>query len=145
MYKAVIIYDSRKGHTESIARSIEQGLRDAGVDITMKKATGATANDLRDADAIVLGSPTYHGEMMASIRAFLFEMEKADVRGKVGAAFGSYGWSGEAVPRMTETMKHVFGMNVVEPGLNVLERQSDHNICREFGNKIAESAQQRRK
>ncbi|MBM4445419.1 MAG: FprA family A-type flavoprotein [Chloroflexi bacterium] len=145
MYKAVIIYDSRKGHTESIARSIEQGLRDSGVDVNVKKATGATANDLSDADAIVLGSPTYHGEMMASIRAFLFEMEKADLRGKVGAAFGSYGWSGEAVPRMTETMKHVFGMNVVEPGLNVLERQSDPNISREFGKKIGESAQQRRK
>jgi flavorubredoxin len=145
MYKAVIVYDSRKGHTESIARSIEQGLRDAGFDVSLKKATGATANDLREADAIVLGSPTYHGEMMASIRAFLFEMEKADLRGKAGAAFGSYGWSGEAVPRMTETMKHVFGMNVVEPGLNVLERQSDPNLSREFGKKIAESAQQRRK
>ena len=145
MYKAVIIYDSRKGHTESIARGIEQGLRDAGLDVSLKKATGATAQDLNGADAVVLGSPTYHGEMMASLRAFLFEMEKADLRGKVGAAFGSYGWSGEAVPRMTETMKNVFGMNAVEPGLNVLERQSDPNRSREFGKKIAESAQQRQK
>ncbi len=144
MYKAVIIYDSRKGHTDSIARSIEQGLRDGGVEVMLKKATGATANDLKDADAVVLGSPTYHGEMMASLRTLLFEMEKADLRGKVGAAFGSYGWSGEAVPRMSETMKHVFGMNVVEPGLNVLERQSDPNSAREFGRKIAQSAQQRR-
>jgi len=145
MYKAIVIYDSRKGHTESIARSIEQGLRDGGVDVSLKKATGATAKDLSEADAIVLGSPTYHGEMMSSIRTFLFEMEKADLRGKVGAAFGSYGWSGEAVPRMTETMKNVFGMNVVEPGLNVLEKQSDPNESRDFGKRIAESAQQRRK
>ena len=145
MYKAIIIYDSRKGHTESIARSIEQGLRDGGVDVSLKKATGATAKDLSEADAIVLGSPTYHGEMMSSIRTFLFEMEKADLRGKVGAAFGSYGWSGEAVPRMTETMKNVFGMNVVEPGLNVLEKQSDPNESRDFGKRIVESAQQRRK
>jgi len=145
MYKAVIVYDSRKGHTESIARGIEQGLRDGGVEVTLKKATGATAGDLKDADAVVLGSPTYHGEMMASLRTFLFEMEKAELRGKAGAAFGSYGWSGEAVPRMSETMKHVFGMNVVEPGLNVLEKQSDPNSAREFGRKIAESAQQRRR
>ncbi len=145
MYKAVIIYDSRKGQTESIARIIEQGLRDGGVEVLLKKATSATAKDLRDADAVVLGSPTYHGEMMSSLRTLLFEMEKADLRGKVGAAFGSYGWSGEAVPRMSETMKHVFGMNVVEPGLNVLERQSDLNKCREFGRTIAERAGQGRK
>jgi len=145
MYKAVVVYDSRKGHTESIARGIEQGLRHGGVEVTVKKATGATASDLKDADAVVLGSPTYHGEMMASLRTFLFEMEKADLRGKVGAAFGSYGWSGEAVPRMSETMKHVFGMNVVEPGLNVLERESDPNSARWFGGKIAEAAQQRRR
>lgn len=138
MYKAVVIYDSRKGHTESIARSIEQGLRDRGLDVILKKATTATATDLRDADTVVLGSPTYHGEMMASLRTLLFDMDRVNLRGKVGAAFGSYGWSGEAVPRMTETMKHVFGMNVIEPGLNVLEKETDLNKCREFGKIIAE-------
>ena len=138
MFRAVVIYDSRKGSTEAIARNIEEGLRDAGVDVLLKKAAEATANDLRDADAVILGSPTYHGEMMSSMRTFLFEMEKADLRGRVGAAFGSYGWSGEAVLRMSDTMKHVFGMNVVEPALKILEDQSDLSECREYGKKIAE-------
>jgi len=52
------------------------------------------------------------------MKTFLFEMEKADLEGKVGAAFGSYRWSGESVQMMTDTMKHVFGMKVIEPGLN---------------------------
>ncbi len=44
------------------------------------------------------------------MKTFLFEMEKADLKGKIGAAFGSYGWSGESVQMMSDTMKHIFGM-----------------------------------
>jgi len=89
---------------------------------------------------VVLGAPTYHHDMIASMKTFLFEMEKADLTGKVGAAFGSYGWSGESVQMMTDTMKHIFGMNVIEPGLKMLRRPTEDGLkqCREFGRKIAE-------
>jgi flavorubredoxin len=91
---------------------------------------------------VVLGAPTYHHDLIASMKTFLFEMEKADLKGKVGAAFGSYGWSGESVQMMSDTMKHIFGMKVVEPGLKALRRPSESSLkeCRAFGRVIAEKS-----
>ena len=77
---------------------------------------------------MVPGSPTYYKDMIASMKTFIFEMEKVDLTGKVGTAFGSYGWSGESVQMMTDTMKHIFGMKVMEPGLRLLRRPSEDGL-----------------
>ena len=140
MPKAVIIYDTRSGNTGIMAKAIEEGMKEAGVEVSSKRTVNATAADIADADAAILGAPTYHHDLIASTKTFLFEMEKADLRGKVGAAFGSYGWSGESVQMMTDTMKHIFGMNVIEPGLKILRRPDDGGLkkCQEFGRRIAE-------
>ncbi len=140
MPKAIIIYDSRTGNTGVVAKAIEEGMKEAGIEVSSKRAVGSTAGDVKDVDAVILGSPTYHGDMIGSMKTFLFEMEKADLKGRVGAAFGSYGWSGESVQMLTDTMKHIFGMNVIEPGLRMLRRPDENGLklCREFGKRIAE-------
>ena len=140
MPKAIIIYDTRGGNTGAMAKVVEDGMKEAGVEVLLKRIASATANDVADVDAVVLGAPTYHHDLIASMKTFLFEMEKADLKGKIGAAFGSYGWSGESVQMMTDTMKHVFEMNVIEPGLKLLRRPTESGLeqCREFGRKVAE-------
>jgi len=136
----MIIYDTRSGNTAMMAKAIEEGMKEAGVEVSSKRTV--TAGDIKDVDAVVLGAPTYHHDLIGSMKTFLFEMEKANLKGKAGAAFGSYGWSGESVQMMTDTMKHVFGMNVIEPGLKMLRRPDEGGLkqCREFGRKIAEKA-----
>mgnify|MGYP001102825233 CR=1 FL=1 len=140
MPKAIIIYDSRTGNTAMMAKAIEEGMKKAGIEVLSKRAINATAEALKDVDAVVLGAPTYHKDMIASMKTFLFEMEKAELKGKVGAAFGSYGWSGESVQMMADTMKHIFEMNVVEPGLKILRKPDENGLeqCRQFGRRIAE-------
>ncbi len=140
MPKVAIIYDSRSGNTAMMAKAIEEGLRQAGVEVILKRAANASASDLMDVDAVVLGSPTYHHDLMASMKTFLFEMEKANLRGKAGAAFGSYGWSGESVQMIADTMKHIFEMNIVEPGLRIMRRPTEADLkqCQEFGKKIGQ-------
>jgi flavodoxin short chain len=146
MPKAAIIYDTRSGNTAMMAKAIEEGMKEAGVEVSSKRTVGATAADIKDVDAVILGSPTYHSDMIGSMKTFLFEMEKADLKGKVGAAFGSYGWSGESVRMMSDTMKHIFGMNVIEPGLKMLRRPDEGGLkqCREFGRRIAEKVRQQK-
>jgi flavodoxin short chain len=146
MPKAAIIYDTRSGNTAMMAKSIEEGMKEAGVELSSKRTVGATAGDVKDVDAVILGSPTYHSDMIGSMKTFLFEMEKANLKGKVGAAFGSYGWSGESVRMMSDTMKHIFGMNVIEPGLKMLRRPDEGGLkqCREFGRRIAERVRQQK-
>jgi flavodoxin short chain len=140
MPKAIVIYDTRSGNTVTMAKAIEEGMKEAGAEVVLKRVVNASANDLTDVDAVVLGAPTYHHDLIGSMKTFLFEMEKANLKGKIGAAFCSYGWSGESVQMMTDTMKHVFGMNVIEPGLKMLRRPSEDGLkqCREFGKRIGE-------
>ncbi|MCD6567504.1 MAG: FprA family A-type flavoprotein [Dehalococcoidia bacterium] len=140
MSRTIIIYESRVGKTEMMAKAIEEGIKEAGVDAVLKRATNAKAKDLANFDAVVLGSPTYHHNMIQPMQTFLFEMEKANLKGKVGASFGSYGWSGEAVQMMSDTMKHIFEMDVIEPGLKIQQKPDENGLqqCREFGRAIAE-------
>jgi len=140
MSKAIIVYDSRSGNTEMMANAIEEGVKEAGIKVLSKRAINATAEDLADVDAVVLGAPTYHKDLIQSMKTFLFEMEKANLKGKVGAAFGSYGWSGESIQMMTDTMKHIYGMNMLEPGLKILRRPSESGLeqCRNWGRTIVE-------
>lgn len=140
MAKAIIVYETRSGNTEMMAKAIETGLKKVGVEVELKKAARTKAEDLKDVNAVVLGSPTYVRALIAAMKTFLFEMDKVDLKGKVGAAFGSYGWSGESVEILTETMKNLAGMDVIEPGLKVKRRPTEKGLedCREFGKKIVE-------
>jgi flavodoxin len=87
MSKAVIIYDSRSGNTEMMAKAIEEGMKAAGAEVSSKRTVNATAVDIKDVDAAVLGAPTYHHDLIASMKTFLFEMEKADLKGEGWGSF----------------------------------------------------------
>lgn len=118
MAKALIVYASRTGETRNIAELIAEGLRFSTVTVTLKDVTEIKREtELVDFDIYVFGSSTYHGEMMERMKTFLFLAERADLKGKVGGAFGSFGWSGEAAERIFSTMKNVYGMEMVSTPL----------------------------
>ncbi len=94
MAKTLIVYVTRTGETARIGDLIGEGLRMAGVDVTILKAGDIKKeDDIKGYDGYVFGSPTYHGEMMDSMKNFLFLAEKANLEGKAGGAFGSFGWT----------------------------------------------------
>lgn len=118
MPKALIVYATRTGETRAIAELIAEGLRFSMIEVILKDVKDIKSEaDLLGYDAYVFGSSTYHGEMMNSMKTFLFLAEKAGLQRKQGAAFGSFGWSGEAAERIFETMKNVYGMNMVSSPL----------------------------
>ena len=140
--KALIVYDTNLGYTERMAKLIESALKAKGIVVVTKFATKAEADDLEGVDAVVLGCPTYFEDVSTTIKLFLIEMKKANMKGKGGAAFGSYGWGGESIQIMNDTMKHMIGMDMVEPGLKVKTSQlmtgEGEQLCTAFGQKIAE-------
>ncbi len=91
MPRAIIIYDTRSGNTGAMVKAIEEGMREVGVEVLSKRSASAKADDLANADAVILGASTYHHDLIQSMKTFLFEMEKADLKGKIRTAFGSYG------------------------------------------------------
>lgn len=99
MYKIVIIYDSKTGNTETMAKAIADGAKSVkGVNVILKKL-GETFSStiLDDADVIILGAPSHHGHVTAEMLVFLADLHEAinsktlSVEGKIGLAFGSYG------------------------------------------------------
>ena len=111
--KTVIIpYVSAYGYTKSLAEKIAEGVRDSGdIDVRsydMVEADVAKVNEeLLFADGILLGTPTIVGEALKPIWDLTLGMFPATHGGKFAGAFGSYGWSGEGVPNITQRLKQL--------------------------------------
>jgi len=140
MAKAIIIYETRKGSTRLLAEAVKDGLEQSGVKTDLERISEVDINRLADYAAIILGSPTYHKDMIETMKTFLFKLEQANLKKKIGAAFGAYGWSGEAVGMLSETLQHIFFMDVVEPGVKLAGQANEfgQGQHRELGRKIAE-------
>jgi flavorubredoxin len=108
--KALILFSSMTGNTSKVAQSISQGLTEMGVEtniVNIKTADLDTILDLvKESSAIIIGSSTRYGDMIGSIEDVVKEIVKLDLSGKFGAAFGSYGWSGEAIEIINDYLKN---------------------------------------
>jgi flavorubredoxin len=111
-----------------------------GVEVEVKYQ--ATPEELANFDAIVIGTPTYHHDMSLDMKDLFEEaaVKNINLKGKIGAAFGSYGWSGEAPRLVLEIMKNKFQMRTIEPSLITKYEPDQKSLekCREYGKKIAE-------
>jgi len=98
-----------------MAEAVAEGARSVqGVDAELTYY--APAETLSSYDAILVGVPTHHHDMAIDIEKFFEEAAEKNInlQGKAAAAFGSYGWSGEASKLVVEIMKNKFMMNVTE-------------------------------
>ena len=94
MPKILIVYDSKTGNTEAMALAVSKGAEQiSDTEVTVKKAEQTKHDDLLAADAIIMGSPTYYGQMSAKLKALIDKSIKVHEKltGKVGAAFTSSG------------------------------------------------------
>ncbi len=140
MPKMAVIYASGLGRTKKMAEAIANGaMTIEGVDVLLKDAYDAKPEDVKDAQAIVLGGSTYNYKLIRAMDPFLKELAKLDLKGKIGVAFGSYGWSGEGVPTLIFRMKS-FGMKVIEPGTTAVQVPTKEDIerCFHLGRTVAQ-------
>lgn len=141
MPKILILYYSRTGNTQKMAEAVAEGAKGIqGVDVKLEYY--ATPEEMAGFDAVVVGIPTYHHDMTIDIKRLFEEavVKGINLKDRIGAAFGSYGWSGEAPRLVLEIMKNKFEMNVIEAPLltKYAPDQAGLEKCRQFGKKIAE-------
>lgn len=146
MPKALIVYATRSGQTQAIGELIAEGLRFGGCDAVLKNANDIKKEeDLEGFDAYVFGSATYHGEMIKPMKTLLFLADKVDLEGKVGGAFGAFGWSGEAPDRIYETMENILRMSMVGAPLRLKSAslgggmQMAQDYGREIGGRLSQT------
>ena len=140
MAKVLIVYATRTGETQNIADLIAEGIRFAGHEAQVASVKEIkTEGDLDGYDGYVFGSSTYHGEMLQGMKTFLFLAEQANLEGKVGGAFGSFGWSGEANDRIFETMKHILKMDLVGDTLRLKSSSLEGGLqmAQDYGRSVA--------
>lgn len=155
--KAVILFSTMTGNTTKVAKLISEGLEQKGIEFRIMNVDHADQGTIQEAileaDALFFGSSTRYADMVGKLEVVLKDLKAMDLREKLAIAFGSYGWSGEAVQviqdyLMTSGMKVIdssyiiksTGMNHVQLPLRVKFAPADEGIdqCVEVGKVIGD-------
>lgn len=146
MKRFLIVYISLTGNTKKMAEFVAEGLRMAGCEAVIKALPQVkTAEDILGYDGYLFASPTFHKDMAAGFKNWLFKARAAGLVGKIGGAFGSHTHSGEAPTLLHETMEHVLkmemeGMGPLKMEERVVGTDDGMRACQQFGRAIGERA-----
>jgi len=141
--KAVVVYDTMYESTASMARAIGEGIRAGGADAKLLPLRAChrtdVATEMLEAGALLVGSPTFNNSVFPTVADVLTYLKGLKPRNLIGAAFGSYGWSGEAVGQVEEILR---GMKVdlVGDGVKAKYVPNDEELaqCYSLGMLVAE-------
>jgi flavorubredoxin len=142
--RAVVVYDTMWHSTEKMAEAIHAGIMAEGVSskpMNLRKwHRSDVMTEVFDARAVVVGSPTLNNGLFPTVADFLCYLKGLKPRNKIGAAFGSYGWSGEAV-KLIENELTDMKIELAQPGLRgqFVPEPSILAACYEFGKKIGQA------
>jgi flavorubredoxin len=142
--KAVVVYDTMWHSTETMAEEIAQGIVEEGViakPIHIRSShRSEIMTEVLDAAAVIVGSPTINNQLFPTVSDFLTYMKGLKPKNKIGAAFGSYGWSGESVKLINQELE-AMKFDIIDPGVKIqyVPDQDGKNACLELGRKIGKA------
>ena len=142
--RITILYDTMWDGTRRMAESIADGIREADGDVTVKLFNVAKSDkndvitEVFRSKAVLAGSPTIGKGMTSGMAGILEEIEGLRFRGKKAAAFGCYGWSGEAVKKMSGWLERA-GFQLMNEGIRCLWNPDAEAVadCVSFGKEVA--------
>ncbi len=151
MPKGLVVYDSKTGNTEKMAVAISQGMERGGLEVEVKRVESASLSDLTNADAIVLGSPTYFANMSGNMKEFIdksVELYPDKLKDRVGAVFTSYEGQGDYAALSSLIIAMLFHQMIIIGhqsgviGATSVGEPDDKCIaeCQVFGERIADFA-----
>lgn len=138
--KAVVLYDSMWGSTEKMSKAVSEGLVSEGIDVKVipvrKSHRSKVALEILDSGALLVGSPTLNNNIFPSLGDVMTYLKGLKPKNLIGAAFGSYGWSGESVKHLSEMLEKM-KVEVIDDGVSVnyVPGEEDLGNCFELGAK----------
>ncbi|HUS47681.1 MAG TPA: flavodoxin domain-containing protein [Phycisphaerae bacterium] len=141
---AVVIYDTMWNATRRMAEAIGEGLAESGVPHKLFHLAVSDRNEVLTeifkTRAIIIGSPTLNNGLLPTIMPILEDLKGLRFKNKIGAAFGSYGWSGESVKQI-ESHLAACHFPLAADGVLVKWQPTDEDLgaCRAMGRKVAEA------
>jgi len=142
--KVVIVYDTMWESTARMARAIAEGATAGGAKVKLMPLNAShrseIATELLEAGALVVGSPTLNNNLFPTVADVLTYLRGLKRQNLVGAAFGSYGWSGEAVSHVTEVLT-AMKVELISDGVKVKYVPGADALaqCAALGRQLAEA------
>ena len=139
--RAVIAFESLWGATKKMAYAVGDGLQSVGVPFTIIDAQenhcSMVMNELADSSALILGSSTRNNMPLVNMLGVIANVKGLKPKNLVGAAFGSYGWSGES-PKMINDELAAMGVEVVAEPVKAYfgPNEAELKACFELGQKV---------
>jgi NAD(P)H dehydrogenase (quinone) len=150
MANVLVVYDSRSGNTEKMAHAIAEGVKEKKVEVHVKRVGATSIEDLVDHDAIIIGSPTYYGQMSGKLKDLIDKSVKVHgkLEGKVGAAFTSSGGTATgAETTLLSILQTMLVHGMIVQGTSDFKHygsvavgssnKDDVEDCRELGKRVA--------
>lgn len=127
--KALILFSTMTGNTTKIAKLIGEVLEEKGIEFRIMNTKNASGEDVKEAimeaDAVFFGTSTRYADMVGNIEEVLKGLKEMDLTDKLAIAFGSYGWSGEAIEVLYDYLKST-AMKVVDTSYMIKTTGMDH-------------------
>ncbi|UCG14055.1 MAG: FprA family A-type flavoprotein [Deltaproteobacteria bacterium] len=145
--KAVVAFDTMWFSTAKMAEAIAEGLLAGGAQPKLmplkSNHRSNIATEILDAGALLVGSPTLNNNMYPTVADLLTYLRGLKPQNLVATAFGSYGWSGEAVGQIRKALE-AMKVEVVDDGLRVKFVPGDDALtqCFELGRQVAEKTKE---
>lgn len=138
-----IVYDTMWNNTKKMAEAIAKGIHNKDKDVTIKLMNSAKEDktdiltEIFKSKIVLVGSSTVNNGYLYSIAGILEMLKGMKLKNKKAAAFGSYGWSGEAVKLITEELKKA-GFETINDGIRLMWTPDEEMIekCIEFGESL---------
>ncbi len=141
--QALVIYDTMWHSTEKMAFEIADGIRSTGAKVKVMALDGHSRSDVAaemlDIGALVVGSPTINNGLFPRTADVLTYLKGLRPKNLIGAAFGSFGWSGEAVAQINDYLK-AMNVELVSDGLKLKYVPAEAELAQaySFGQQIGE-------
>jgi flavorubredoxin len=138
----LIVYETMWKATEKMAKSMAAAIADEGINVKLYDINSSDSTeiikDLLRTKCLIVGSSTHDNNMLPGIAGFLDIIKGLKLKGRRGAAFGSFGWSGEAPANIEKTLAES-GLEIAQPHLSIkyVPSESDLSTCYDYGKKIA--------
>ena len=144
--QVTLVYDTMWQSTRLMAQAIAEGIKNVSPDTTVKLCNAGKEDkndiltELFSSKAFLVGSPTINNGFSYAIAGILEMIKGLKFKKKKAAAFGSYGWSGDAVKQITEHLQKS-GLEIVNDGIRKLWVPDNAVLeeCRQYGEEFAKA------
>ena len=140
MSKTAVVFWSRTGNTEDMAKAVAEGAKNAGAEVTLFETSDFSADKVEEFDAIAFGCPAMGDEVLEETEFEpMFAACEDKLAGKKVALFGSYGWGDGAWMRDWEERCKEKNIELVAESVICMEAPDDEAVenCKALGEKLA--------